>query len=76
MVDLVGAWKKAGISGRRELQTALFPEGLVWSNESGFLDHRNIDLMRDLNELFQSLGDCSTPVDDFIAKFGVPCGTI
>jgi len=74
LVDLVSAWKKAGVSGRKELQSALFPDGLVWSHESGFLNSKNVGLMHDLDEFFQSLGDSKTSVDDFIAKLGVPDG--
>jgi hypothetical protein len=69
----VGAWKKAGINGRRELQTAMFPDGLVWSHEGGFLNSKNAGLMQDLNELFQSLENSNGSVD-FIAKIGVPDG--
>jgi site-specific DNA recombinase len=74
LVDLVGAWRKAGITGRKELQTALFPEGLVWSHESGFLNRKNVGLMNDLDEFFQSLKTSSTSLDEFLVRFGVPDG--
>jgi hypothetical protein len=70
----VGAWRKAGITGRKELQTALFPEGLVWSHESGFLNRKNVGLMNDLDEFFQSLKTSSTSLDEFLVRFGVPDG--
>jgi len=72
LVDLVSAWRKAGITGRTELQTAAFPDGLVWSHESGFLNSKNVGLMHAWHEFFQSLGDSRTMVNDFFALFGVP----
>ncbi|MFZ3264798.1 MAG: zinc ribbon domain-containing protein [Terriglobales bacterium] len=74
LVDLVSAWRKAGISGRTELQNALFPDGLVWSHESGFLNSKNVGLMHAWGEFFQSLGDSRTSLNDFFALFGVPGG--
>src|SRR6266852_5527305 len=55
MVDLVTAWRKANTSGKRELQIALFPDGLVWSHESGFLNSQNADLMQKIQTLVDSL---------------------
>ncbi len=74
LVDLVGAWRKAGITGRTELQNALFPDGLVWSHKGGFLNSKNVGLMHDWNEFFQSLGDSRTMLNDFFVLFGVPGG--
>jgi DNA invertase Pin-like site-specific DNA recombinase len=74
LVDLVSAWGKAGITGRTELQNALFPDGLVWSHESGFLNSQNVGLMHAWHEFFQSLGDSRTMLNDFFALFGVPDG--
>jgi site-specific DNA recombinase len=74
LVDLVSAWRKAGISGRTELQIGLFPDGLVWSHEGGFLNSKNVGLMHDWHEFFQSLGDSRTMLNDFFALFGVPDG--
>ena len=66
MVDLVTAWRKANTSGKRELQIALFPDGLVWSHESGFLNSQNADLMQKIQTLVDSLEED--------VKFGVPDG--
>ena len=74
LVDLVGAWRKAGITGRTELQNALFPDGLVWSHKGGFLNSKNVGLMHDWNEFFQLLGDPRTMLNDFFVLFGVPGG--
>lgn len=74
LVELVSAWRKAGITGRTELQIALFPDGLVWSHESGVLNSKNVGLMHDWDEFFQSLGDSRTSPNDFSALFGVPGG--
>jgi site-specific DNA recombinase len=74
LVDLVNAWRKSGAVQKRELQTALFPDGLAWSHESGFLNSKNTGLMEELNEFFQSLENSSATLDSFVAKFGVPDG--
>ncbi|MGA9797436.1 MAG: recombinase family protein [Terriglobales bacterium] len=74
LIDLVTTWKKAGINGRKELQTALFPGGLVWSQENGFLNRQNNRVMEGWSEFFQSLGDLKTTAKDFFDMFGVPDG--
>jgi site-specific DNA recombinase len=55
LVDLVGAWSKADSKGRRELCLALFPEGLAWCHESGFLNRQNVGLMQDLRDFFDEM---------------------
>lgn len=37
----VNAWRNAGIRDKHELQKTLFPDGLVWSHEMGYLNHQN-----------------------------------
>jgi hypothetical protein len=66
LIDLPAAWKKAGLSERRELCEMLFPDGLVWGHEWGFLNSKNTSIMQDLCD---SLNDDSDDV-----KFGVPDG--
>ena len=63
-----------GITGRVELQKALFPDGLVWSHRSGFLNSQNTKLMGDWSEYFQSLGDSRADLNNFLVLFGVPDG--
>ena len=63
-------WKKTGINGRKELQTALFP--MVWSHESGFLNRQNEQVMQGWHEFLQSLGDLKTTAKDFFEMVGVP----
>ena len=48
LIDLDGAWKVAGLSERQELQSALFPDGLVYSEEERFLCTANESLQRAL----------------------------
>ena len=74
LIDLVSAWRKAVITSRVELQKALFPDGLVWGHESGFLNSKNTKLMGDWGEYFQSLGDSSADLNNFLDMFGVPDG--
>jgi hypothetical protein len=59
-----------------ELQKALFPDGLVWSHETGFLNRKNRRLMEGLGEIFQELPDPQLAVQRLIDKFGVPDGTV
>jgi site-specific DNA recombinase len=66
LVDLPAAWTKAGLSERRELCAMLFPDGLVWGHEWGFLNSKNTSIMQDL---------CASWLDDSDdVKFGVPDG--
>jgi len=51
LVDLPAAWKKAGLSQRRELCEMLFPNGLVWSQSWGFLNSKNTTIKQDLLRL-------------------------
>lgn len=73
-VSFVKAWKAAGIQGRLELQKAMFPDGLVWSHETGFLNRQNTTFMDGLQQLFQSLGDSEAEPEKLLVKFGVPDG--
>jgi hypothetical protein len=41
LIDLVAGWNKGGVNERRELCTSLFPDGLVWSHQWGFLNPQN-----------------------------------
>ena len=66
LIDLPAAWRKGGLSERRELCEMLFPSGLVWGHEWGFLNSKNTSIMQDLRASW--LDDS----DD--VKFGVPGG--
>jgi site-specific DNA recombinase len=48
LIDLPSAWKRAGLSERRELCSMLFPQGLVWGHEWGFLNSKNVSIVQDL----------------------------
>jgi hypothetical protein len=74
LVNLVSAWTKAGVTARSELQKALFPAGLVWSHESGFLNSKNEGPMNDWHEFFQSLPNSGETLNSFFVLFGVPDG--
>jgi hypothetical protein len=55
LIDLPAAWRKGGLRERRELCEMLFPEGLVWGHEWGFLNSKNTSIMQDL---------CASLLDD------------
>jgi hypothetical protein len=48
LVHLPAAWKKAGLSQRRQLGEIFFPDGLVWSQSWGFLSPKNGTTMQKL----------------------------
>jgi hypothetical protein len=73
-VSFVNAWHNAGIQGKQELQEALFPDGLVWSHEMGFLNHQNKWLIEDLMPIFQEFSRSPMSIQNFAVKFGVPDG--
>ena len=68
LIDLPAAWKRAGLGERRELCEMLFPSGLVWGHEWGFLNSKNKSIVQDLRASW--LDDS----DD--VKFGVPLNGI
>ena len=65
-VSFVATWRTAGIQGKLELQRALFPAGLVWSHETGFLNRKNEWLMEGLQEIFQGLTDPQVATQRFL----------
>lgn len=73
-INLVKTWHTAGIQSKLELQRAMFRDGLVWSHETGFLNHKNTTFMDALRRLFQIFGDSEEPTEEFLVKFGVPDG--
>jgi hypothetical protein len=73
-VSFVNTWRNAGIQGKQELQKALFPDGLVWSHEMGFLNHQNKWLIEDLMPIFQEFSRSPMSLEHFDVKFGVPDG--
>jgi hypothetical protein len=73
-ISFVATWRDAGIQGKLELQKALFPAGLVWSHETGFLNHKNEWLMKGLRQIFQGFTDPKVAAQRAIVRFGVPDG--
>ncbi|HYL13824.1 MAG TPA: recombinase family protein [Terriglobales bacterium] len=73
-ISFLATWRAAGIEGKLKLQQAMFPDGLVWSHETGFLNPKNQGLMQDLRECFQKLTEPDSWDDEVADKFGVPDG--
>jgi DNA invertase Pin-like site-specific DNA recombinase len=74
LVDLVGAWKKAGITTKKELQSALFPDGLAWCHEFGFLNSKNVSLIQALGLFNQTFEEAQANLSKFLVQVGVPDG--
>src|ERR1700746_2159200 len=51
IVNLAKMWLKADLARRPEIQTALFPDGLVFSPDFLFFEPRNHTLMQAVSEL-------------------------
>jgi site-specific DNA recombinase len=51
IVNLAKTWLEADLARRQEIQTALFPEGLVFSPDFLFFEPRNHTLMQSVSEL-------------------------
>lgn len=51
IVNLAKTWLESDLTRRQEIQTALFPHGLVFSRDSLFFEPRNHTLMQSVSEL-------------------------
>jgi site-specific DNA recombinase len=67
LTDLLGTWKKAGLSVRQELQSTLFPDGLVYSESQRFLCTANESLQQ---ALFQAIWKKATYTARVFWKLG------
>ena len=63
VVNFAKFWQEARLNQRIELQTALFPEGLHYSEENYFFEPRNTQLYQAYTEMLEGL-----------VNFGVPDG--
>jgi hypothetical protein len=71
-ISFVATWRNAAIEGKIELQKTLFPGGLFWSHESGFLNRKNKWLMEGFLQLFEQASNSQQDLHDFIVMFGGP----
>ena len=55
IVNLAKTWLESDLARRQEVQTALFPDGLVFSPDSLFFEPRNHTLMQSVSELIDTL---------------------
>jgi site-specific DNA recombinase len=55
IVNLAKTWLEAAPARKQEIQTALFPDGLVFSPDSLFFEPRNHTLMQSVSELIDTL---------------------
>jgi hypothetical protein len=61
LVDIAGAWKKAGAEQRVRVQSLLFQDGLLYSKSSGFLNTSNLSLFTALEEIGTEKSLLSSP---------------
>jgi conjugative relaxase-like TrwC/TraI family protein len=73
-ISLVNTWRDAAVEGKIELQETLFPEGLYWSHESGFLNRKNKWLLESFLQFFEQVSHSQEDVHNFAVRFGVPDG--
>src|SRR5208282_6094907 len=55
IVNLAKTWLESDLARKEEVQTALFPDGLVFSPDSLFFEPRNHTLMQSVSELIDTL---------------------
>jgi hypothetical protein len=70
VINFRKSWESAVPTRRREIQTALFPEGLAYDPESFLFCPQNASLMTFLSDILQSMGISETDAKNF----GVPDG--
>jgi len=73
-ISLVATWRNAAIEGKIELQKTLFPGGLFWSHENGFLNRKNKWLMESFLQFFEQVSNSQEELHNFAVRFGVPLG--
>ncbi len=64
LVDLVATWCNGGMSERCELQNAIFPEGLPYSQKKGFFEPGKSSLINEFTDMLVEL--CQVRVPDGI----------
>ena len=60
-VDLVGAWQRGNVNQRQELAKAFFPEGLVYSHESRFVEPANTVITEMVMRFLNDMGEVGAP---------------
>lgn len=61
IIDFGASWAAAGADRKREIQNALFPEGLIWDSKLFFFEPRNQSLVQLLTDILQSVGNFGVP---------------
>jgi hypothetical protein len=61
VLNLAGTWLKTDLARRQELQNAIFPEGLRFSNDLLLFEPGNVTLMQAINELLDTLVQVGGP---------------
>jgi hypothetical protein len=64
LVDLVATWREGGIAERCELQSAMFPEGLPYSNKHGFFEPGKSPLINAFVDMMLELCQVGVPRRD------------
>ena len=61
VIDFRRSWNAATPARKREIQTALFPDGLAFSSESLYFCPSNPQLVQFLSDTLESLGIVGVP---------------
>jgi hypothetical protein len=73
--DTEGTGSKLGQRSASETRSQLFPEGLYWSHENGFLNRKNKWMMETFLQFFEYVRS-QEDVHNFAVRFGVPLDRI
>jgi DNA invertase Pin-like site-specific DNA recombinase len=61
VINFSRSWGEAGTARKREIQSALFPEGVAWDSKLGYFCPANPTLIQFLTDILESLGVVGVP---------------
>jgi len=61
VINFGASWREAGTTRKREIQSALFPEGVAWDSKLGYFCPSNPTLIQFLTDILESLGVVGVP---------------
>ena len=61
VINFGASWREACTTRKREIQSALFPEGVAWDSKLGYFCPANPTLMQFLTDILESMGVVGVP---------------